>query len=257
MKKIFFIFVFFLVISIGSHAQIAKIIDVEGDVEFRKTPQSRYEKAKPDIYLDPSSGIKTNDNSECVIAFDEELENIIAINENSEITIESLKPGKVYMPRGRVFSLIENLPQLGKFEVRTPTAIAGIRGTGDSVETDGISTKIKCFLGSLWVSGVDSQGNPIGVKDLLKGSGLDVGSGGIFGDLFDLSSGDYTEWNNFIKKLLKLKAAYKKNPSNLDALINQLKDEYKDDIKDDFFEDFRNNLDDDSGGGGEQQYEVE
>ena len=109
MKKIFFIFVFCLLINIGLYAQVAKIIDVKGDVEFRKTSQSRYEKAKPDIYLNSSSGIKTSNNSECVIAFDEELENILTIKENSEITIESLKRGKDFMTRGRVISLIETL----------------------------------------------------------------------------------------------------------------------------------------------------
>ncbi len=254
MRKIFLCLIFFMFIATGSlYAQVAKIIDVTGRVEFRKTPQSRYVKAKPDTYLNNRSGIKTNKNSECVISFDEKLENVLTIKENSEITIENLKPGKVFMPKGRVFSLIENLPQLGKFEVRTPTAIAGVRGTGDSVEANGNFTTVKCFEGRIGVWGFDSKGNPTKERGLGQGSGLEVGFGGSFGKQFNLGSKDYKDWNAFKKYIKDLKNKRSGGGSRgPGSSFDDLKDEQKDDMKDDFFEDFRKDLHDRSNNGGGQ-----
>jgi hypothetical protein len=250
MKKLFLLIALGLLLPLGVWAQAAKIIEAEGDVSFRKAAGSAYEKAKPGLYLKSNAEVKTGANSQCTIAFDEGLKNILTIKENSTIAIEELRPAKVFMPRGKVFSLIEDLPELGKFEVRTPTAIAGVRGTGDSIETDGSNSGIKCFEGGLRVQGRNRRGRNTGSKDLFAGSGLWVSGDGALGDIFDLLAGDYKEWGDFkdmIAALRSRRGGRGDSGSHDDPfdIIGDLDDEYRDDITDDFFEDLRRELEDD------------
>jgi hypothetical protein len=80
--------------------------------------------------LDKNTQLKTDRLSECSITFDAELKNILTIKENSQFRLESTKPAQAFLAQGRVFALIENVTQIEKFELRTPIAIAGVRGRG-------------------------------------------------------------------------------------------------------------------------------
>ena len=56
-----------------------------------------------------------------------------------------------------------------KFEIRTPTAIAGPRGTGWIMGFIDDSTYVTCFEGKVYVIGLDEQGNTISKKDITEG----------------------------------------------------------------------------------------
>lgn len=200
-KYLLILFALQLLIAPSLYAQLAKVVDLKGKVEVKVDVDSSWKKANLNTYLEKDSEIKTGQGSECTIAFDEELENMLTIKENSYIKIEDLRPGKVFMPRGRVFSLIDNLAKIEKFEIRTPTAIAGVRGTGDSVESGPGGTTVKCYSGKVTVQGLSKNGKLKDVLDLLAGVGIDVGPNGDLSDLFDLTDLDWDEWNAFLSTL--------------------------------------------------------
>ena len=187
------------------YPQVAKIVELKGKVLVKSAKSRSWRNAKIDTYLNRKDEIKTKENSMCSLAFDEALKNILTIQENSHIRIDNLRPGEVFMPRGRVFSLIEDLAALGEFQVRTPVAVAGVRGTGDSVETNGRLTKVKCFEGNVYVHTLNKRGRVVHKKDLRQGQGLEAAKGGKIKNVFNLSDTDTYEWLRFKDNFMNLK----------------------------------------------------
>jgi hypothetical protein len=93
--------------------------------------------------------------------------------------------------------LIKNLSKNERFEVRTPTAIAGARGTSWVTGFDGANASAQCFQDTAYVQGLDEAGNPTAEQDLPSGRGLDIGGGGRLGEMYELGDADYAEWNDF------------------------------------------------------------
>lgn len=199
MKKILVAFMFFLFLcSTALFAQTVKIIDMRGNVQMKKDEKATWQEAKLNIILGKQSEIKTDAASECTLSFDDELKNILTIKEDSQIKIENLKPANINLPKGRVFSLIDDIAKVEKFEIRTPTAVAGVRGTGESVEFSQGCANVKCFENDVYVEGFDSQNNMTGQEMVSNGSGVKVCEGGTFGKQFKLSGRDFFEWENFM-----------------------------------------------------------
>jgi len=239
MKKILVLAVFFLfMFSVASFAQIARVIEAKGDVQIKKEPKSTWEKAKINIFLDKQAEIKTGKSSECTLAFDEELKNLLTIKENSEIKIENLKPASIVLPQGRVFSLIDDIAKVEKFEIRTPTAIAGVRGTGESVEFSSGCASVKCFENKVFVQGLTNQGAATGGQALASGFGVKVCEGGTFGEQFVIPDNDLVQWEEFISNVDDLRDNNSDEGADGDSLNDAL-DERRLDYGNDNLEDRR------------------
>ncbi|MFH0877572.1 MAG: FecR family protein [Candidatus Omnitrophota bacterium] len=200
MKKFFAlfacVFVFAFLLSKSVFAQSAKIIDVRGKTLVKKTASDSWERAKINMLLGNEAEVKTQERCQCVLAFDEEQKNLLTIKENSHIKIESVRPGNVSLSEGRVFSLISNLAKLEKFEIRTPVAIAGARGTAWGTAHGSGATNIEVFDDVVSVQGLDGQGQSTGEKDVPGGFGMEVGQGGLLGDLMPLGNTNSQDLND-------------------------------------------------------------
>jgi hypothetical protein len=267
MKKVVLLFVFFTIVIVPfAFCQIAEIIDIKGEVEIRKPGAIYWQVAQLHMLLAPNSQVKTARASECTLAFDEDLKNIVTIKANSLITIENVRPGKIFLPEGRVFSLIEQLSKYEEFIIRTPTAIAGARGTGWSTGAWEDGTDVKCFEDDVFVRGLDQQGNVTGEQDLFSGFGLGVGRDGGIGDPFGLTNRDRSEWRDFKDNAedrrqdrergrrgsREGRAGADRGFGDVDDIrdtdtLDDLRDEKRQDFKDSWFEDFREEWDISSG----------
>jgi len=202
MKKILAFLSFFLfMIFVTAFAQTAKIIEVKGDVQVKKETKSEWEKAKMDIFLDRQAEIKTGGSSECTLAFDSELKNVLIIKENSKVKIENLKPANISLSEGRVFSLIEDITKAEKFEIRTPAAVAGVRGAGGSVEFSSGCTTVKCFESKVHVKALINQGNNTREQDLASGFGVKICEGGELEEQFVIPDEDLIQWEEFLSNV--------------------------------------------------------
>ena len=243
----------FLILPLA-FSQAAKIIDIKGDVRAREAGKVSWQKARIGMILASNSQVKTGAYSECTLAFDDELKNIVTIKESSQITIENIKPGRIFLPEGRVFTLIGELGYLEEFKIRTPTAAAGARGTGWSTGASPRGTDVKCFEDDVFVQGFDPQGNVTDEQGLFSGFGMGVGRDGGLGDPFGLSRGDLNEWRDF-----KDNAEGKRRGGDRggqgpqgfggfgnmpgDDPLDDLKDDQRDSFRDDLGEDFRQDFD--------------
>ncbi|MFC1621318.1 FecR domain-containing protein [Candidatus Omnitrophota bacterium] len=206
MKRIgiFFILFHMVLFSAFVYAQSARIIDLAGPVLVKEGPESDWCEAKLNMLLDKDAEVQTKKDASCTLAFDEEQKNILTLKENSRIKIENIEPGKVFLPEGRVFSLIEGLAKTEKFEIRTPTAIAGVRGTGWITDYRRGRTFIDCFNDIVYAKSLNEEGTVTGQEDTPSGYRRSIRFGGFIGELIPLGGGNYQEWGDFIDHVNKV-----------------------------------------------------
>ncbi|MBM3250461.1 MAG: FecR domain-containing protein [Candidatus Omnitrophica bacterium] len=193
-----------LLFPVSVFAQEARIIDIRGRVTVKLKDKADWERARIDMLLNREAQVKTDGKSSCTLAFDGELKNIMTVKENSHIKIENLAPANIFLPEGRVFTLIRNLSKSEEFSVRTPTAVAGARGTGWITDFHAMLTSVLCHDNRVFVDGLDAAGNVTEEQDLSNGWGLKVGEGGRFSDVFILSDDDRRLWDRFEDNVLEL-----------------------------------------------------
>ncbi|MDD5583504.1 MAG: FecR family protein [Candidatus Omnitrophica bacterium] len=218
-----------LLFSFSAFAQTAKIIDVKGDVSVKKGPAASWEKAATNTFLEALAEIKTGKDSKCTLIFDDQMKNILTVRENSQITLTEIKPVNISLPQGRVFALIDDIKKVEKFEIRTPTAVAGVRGTGESVEFNNGVSIIQCLQSVVNVQGLDSSGLLQKALDLLAGLGVTVDADGNLSASFQLSAEDLKAWQDFMDYIEDLRGSEDGNGSTDDLRQDQQQD-YKDNL---------------------------
>ncbi|MFH0838629.1 MAG: FecR domain-containing protein, partial [Candidatus Omnitrophota bacterium] len=198
MKKIISLYVVFLLLLVPAvYAQTAKIVGIKGEVFVRKEDTATWEQAEVGMFVDGQAQLRTEQSSECNLALDKTFKNILTVKENSRIKINTIQPASIELPKGRVLSLIDDITKVEQFEIKTPTAIAGVKGTGLEVDFLGERTSVMCFEDRVYLQGLDEQGNIISEKELENGFGAEVDKRGEIGDFFELRDVNYADWDEF------------------------------------------------------------
>jgi len=180
----------------------AKIIYLKGQVKVQHSGDDFWILAKKGMILNSNDKIKTYVASSVEIALDSTLKNIVKIDPDSEITLEDIEAKRLYMSKGKVLSVIESLPGASSFEVRTPTAVAGVAGSGMSVGTDGKDTTVSCFEDKAYVRGIDVDGTPmLEIIIIDEGYKRMVGRFEMPGELMALTAFDRENWSKFREDL--------------------------------------------------------
>ena len=194
---VFVFFVCFCAVATTAWALSATITKVAGDVSVRNDFVAPWKQAKADMRLAVNAEIKTGAGAQCTLTFDDDLKNVITVKENTLIKIASLLPVKLDLSKGRVFALVEDLKKVQSFKIQTPTAIAGVLGTGESVGSQDQGSQVMCFDGGVGVQGLDNQGNPTGSQNIFDGSGIDTDQNGALGNPFEIPGDALGEWDGF------------------------------------------------------------
>ena len=180
----------------------SRIIFLKGRVKVQHPGDVFWILAKKGMALQDKDKIKTFVGSEAEIALDSTLKNIIKLEPKTEVTIEDLKNRRLHMPKGKVLSLLEALPAGSSFEVRTPTAVVGVAGTGIWVDTDGKKTTVRCHEDKAYVKGIKVDGTYM--PDVLiidKGYKRIISRFKAPGDLVVLTTFEREHWSQFREKL--------------------------------------------------------
>ncbi len=94
------------------------------------------------------------------LAYDKDWNNVTRVEENSKVRLRSLYPTTVELEEGGVFAKLKSLPKDSTFEVKTPTAIASVRGT--EYRTTFLSGETQIYNVSdsdVYVYGLDDSGS--------------------------------------------------------------------------------------------------
>jgi hypothetical protein len=206
MKYIFFLMILAVALSLSCGIVYAEgraeIIYVKGLVNIQQQGDDFWILAKKGMFLDDNDKIKTSIAAEAGVALDSTKKNIVTLSQNTEMSISDIKGKQVSVSRGKVFALMEALSSDSSFEVRTPTAVAGVAGSGMSVETDGEKTIVGCFEDQAYVQGINVDGKPMAEIVIIdNGFKRVIGRFEMPGDLMILTALDREGWQQFRENL--------------------------------------------------------
>ena len=137
----------------------ARIAAVSGDVVVRPAEGGAEVSAEAGMPLDEGDQIVASADSSAEVALDGS--NLITVRENSEFAIEKAAKGDATFFL-KIGSLLAKIQKLGEYRLRvkTPTAVAAVRGTEFGVEVEGESSHVGVFdEGKVLVSG--DSGEPM------------------------------------------------------------------------------------------------
>ncbi|HOO56948.1 MAG TPA: FecR family protein [bacterium] len=120
----------------------AYVAGIVGDAGYRESEDAEWEPVELDMCLYIGDELRTKADSALALMFTEEIE--VRVDAFSVFKVRAMEgegeqPNSLDLKSGQAWAKVEKLEQNAqhsKFEIRTPTAIAGVRGTEFNVEVD-------------------------------------------------------------------------------------------------------------------------
>lgn len=149
-------------------APYCEVVNVKGHVQLLRKGQGP-EEITQGTRLQQGDSLVVGPESAADLAFDSSWENTTRINADTRMNIRSLQPVKLGMMSGDIYSKLDNLKG-STFEIKTPTAVAAVRGTKfRTVHKNGFTTVYNDSEESLvYVYHLDENGNRAGRAITLK-----------------------------------------------------------------------------------------
>ena len=179
----------------------ARVIFVKGDANFLKAGETEWAAAKKEMLLTDGDTVKTGKGAAIEISFDKENKNMIRLEENSTAILRGKMLRQIELPQGRIRSLVKSLRKESSFEIKTPTVIAGARGSGWDVDSSEKRDNVKAFEDEIFVKSYDQQGKLI--KEIYVREGWEVAIDRFQapGELMELTGNDRNDWNSWREDL--------------------------------------------------------
>lgn len=179
----------------------AKVIFAKGDANVLKAGKTEWTTAKEGMLLSDGDTVKTGKGSSVELSFDKENKNIIRLEENSTAILRGKMLKQIELPQGRIRSLVKNLRKESSFEIKTPTIVAGARGSGWDVDSSEKRDNVKAFEDEIFVQSYDQQGKLI--KEIYVREGWEVAIDRFQapGELMELTGNDRNDWNSWREDL--------------------------------------------------------
>ncbi|KPK38727.1 MAG: hypothetical protein AMJ78_09590 [Omnitrophica WOR_2 bacterium SM23_29] len=188
-------------VSAQSSSREAEVILVKGEVKVQKACKAEWLDSKAGMRLSEGDTVKTGKASMLEIAFDLERKNVVRLYENTTAILRGRWLREIGLPQGRVRFLIRRLRSDSSFEVRTPTAVAGVRGSGGEVESEEKRDEIKAFEDEIFVQSFDEQGNLIQEITITEGWETVIERFQAPGELMELTDADRSDWDSWKEDL--------------------------------------------------------
>jgi len=165
MKKVLILFlcavsVICMTALVSAAAEPVVVVSYAGSVEVLFPTAAGPVACKPGMVLQEGSRITTGDESYIEIAFNRLKSNVVRVMENSNVIVKLDGADKIVLVDGEVFTMIRDFKKGEVFQVRTPCAVCGARGTGWSTRTDkDIVTDVAVFDDKVFVRGIKKDGS--------------------------------------------------------------------------------------------------
>ncbi|MFA5115672.1 MAG: FecR domain-containing protein [Candidatus Omnitrophota bacterium] len=175
----------------------AKVTFVQGDVKVQKSGATAWNAAKAGLVLSDGDAIKTAKTSAVEISFDKNNKNMVRLEEESTAILRGKSLNRIELPVGRIRSLVKSLKKESSFDIKTPTVVAGARGSGWDVIASDKRDNIKAFEDEIFVQSYDQQGKLIKEIFVREGWEVLVDRFQSPGELIELTDRDRNDWNSW------------------------------------------------------------
>ena len=179
----------------------AEIIFVKGDVKIQRAGKVEWLDAKKGMRLSDGDTAKTGKASSVEIAVDMDKKNVVRLEENSTAILRGRWLRQIELPNGRIRSLIKKLRKDSSFEIRTPTAVAGARGSGWDVFSEANRDQVKAFEDEIFVQSFDEEGNLIKEIVVREGWQAFIERFEAPSELFELTDAERRNWDSWKEDL--------------------------------------------------------
>lgn len=137
----------------------AEITACSGIVEVLLEGTQEYVPAEEGMQLEAGDTLHTSYSGSCELSFNQTNTNILRLEENTSMTLLFSGDEKLQMTQGEIFASISELPSGSAFEIRTPTAVSGARGTDWVTTVSGEDTEIEAIDSTPYVRHFESTGS--------------------------------------------------------------------------------------------------
>ncbi len=142
----------------GQTAESAEITSLSGTAEVMLSGAEEYSPAEEGMVLEAGDKIKTQADSSCELSFNEDNSNVVRMSENTGVEVILSGDEKLEMEEGEVFSSVNKLSNDSAFEIRTPTAVSGARGTDWVTKVSEDGTEVEAIDSTPYVRHFESAG---------------------------------------------------------------------------------------------------
>jgi len=133
-------------------AQNAQTFYVKGIAQVKRGADASWEDVGRDMKVEDGYLVSTAAKSSVEIKFGKDEKNIIACSEDTSVELTKIATEgdkAVDLKKGKLLSLVKGLDADSKFQVKTPTAVCGVTGTGFEAEGDDSKTTVKVYEGTV------------------------------------------------------------------------------------------------------------
>lgn len=158
------IVLFFGIICFTISANAAEVVYLEGRVQVQSSTDIDWTPLAKGMQVEIGDSIRTARNSFVDIALDKAKLNTIRIEQKSLVVLNSESSGtfdRLDLTKGRVIANLEDLKSGMNFEINTPSAIAGVRGSSYSVYVEKDSDEVLAFKDTVFIKAFDANKNEL------------------------------------------------------------------------------------------------
>ncbi|MBF0569200.1 MAG: FecR domain-containing protein [Candidatus Omnitrophica bacterium] len=187
----------------------ARIVRLQGHVTIERGSETM--DASVGALLNPKDKIITSEGAFVEVAYDDILKDVMRIGANSRVVFESARIEKkttLFMDKGEIKLKLDSLEKGSAFNIRTPVAIAGVRGTAFGIQLNDKEAQITDYESRIFVKGLTEDHLEM-QDELLLNSGwkVQVAQFERPSHVQMLSDRDRTEWKSWLVEIGALSSA--------------------------------------------------
>jgi hypothetical protein len=201
MKKLFLLSAVMCAIIIGFGfivtLQAAEIAYTEGSVQVKLANSEEWKKAEPGMQVNIGDSVRTAKRSKVDIILDKAKQQSVRIEQKTLLVLNSSVAGsmnKIDLSYGKVFANLEQLKGT-KFDVKTPSSIAGVRGSGYGVESMRGGDEVAAYKDTVYVQTFDAQNNLLSETEVPEGFKTMIERFEAAGALTELTTQEMETWS--------------------------------------------------------------
>lgn len=186
-----------LVVGFISPLQAAEIGYIQGRVEVQTSQDKTWKAAEEGMTLNIGDSVRTARRSKTDIVLDQANKQVIRLEQLTMVILNSTQADKINkldLSEGKIYAEVAQVGAGMSFEVTTPSAVAGVRGTGWSVASSGNRDTVSVFKDSVNVQSFDANRSLLSNIVVNEGFKTDIDRFGAAGELTKLAPNEMREW---------------------------------------------------------------
>ncbi len=145
---------------------LAEVMTVKGSATVTNEEVSQKPLTEGDL-LKPGDLVEVSAESYVDLAYDKHWKNLTRFGPNSRVLIQALFPTDLSMEEGDIFAKLDALSERATFEIRTPVAVVGVRGTAfRTIHSEEVTSVFNLSESMVSVFNLDANGQMVNPVDL-------------------------------------------------------------------------------------------